>query len=104
MGTWPMACLDPCSSLMLFLVPSKGLAAAQVLLCVSTSGLDPCLALLCSHGDAGGSGVLLNRESLAFLCPSSRGSPGASLSCCPDRLSDGCPCLPPGLPLPPQRQ
>ena len=47
MGTWPMTCLEPCSSLMLFLVPSKGLAAAQALLCVPASGLGPCSALLC---------------------------------------------------------
>lgn len=51
----------------------------------------------------GAVGVVANWESLVLLCLGSSGSPGASLGCCPYGLSDGCPRLPAGLPLPPQR-
>lgn len=49
----------------------------------------------------GAVGCLQIRRALTFS--GSRGSP-ASPGCCPSELSDDCPHLLPGLPLPPQRQ
>lgn len=76
---------------MLFFVPSKGLVAAQALLCVLSSGLSPCSAPL-GLSCPGSVTVGAAQESLALLYPGSSGSPGTGLACCPQGLSDGCPC------------
>lgn len=78
MGMWPVACQEPCLSLTLFLVPSKGLAAAQALHCVPSSGLDPCSALLPQHADKGGSA---SQEALPFSAPGTLAVAAVRMGC-----------------------
>lgn len=74
-----------------FVCPYLGWIPAQLL----------CTAFLDQHGDDGGSGVLENQECLDLLWL--QGFPSQPC-CCPIGLSDDCPHLFAGLPLPPQRQ